>query len=154
MMGSKDNLDTTVEQQTELLLKQLMHLKQYEKPETARMTRNKQNIMRMVRQANGSKRKSLGDLLEINMPWLFAEPKYGVALLFVAFVGLQYAGINARHESSTGTGIYAPSTSLVAVNSISTATNSISYPKFPDNVALFPQGNRSSDIKFVGRIEK
>lgn len=132
-----NNLETMAENPAEVLLRQLVHLKRFEVPETARMTRNKQNIMRQVREANANKRKSLGDLLELNIPWFFAEPKYGIAAVFVAFVGLQYAGMSAKN-SSRSTGIYTSTGTVVAYEQdASLSTTNFSYPTFPDNMHLF-----------------
>jgi hypothetical protein len=141
MTGQKNNMEQTVEDQAEVLLRQLMHLKRYETPETARMSRNKQNIMREVRQAQASKRKSLGDLIEISMPWFFAEPKYGIAALFVAFVGLQYLGMNA-HNSSRSTGIYTTASNMATYEQASVNTTTNRYPRLPGNLPLFdsPEG--------------
>ena len=50
MMNDENYVDA-VEIDQEELLRQLFHLKRYETPETARMTRNKQNIMRQVRES-------------------------------------------------------------------------------------------------------
>ncbi len=145
--------EVMIETEADLLLKQLMHLKHYERPDEARMTRNKQNIMRQVREANANKRKSFGDLLEINIPWFFAEPKYGIAAVFVAFVVLQYAGITAQ-SSSESTGIYTSNNNIAALeqSSIGAATNSISYPSLPNNYQLFDTNQKSSDVMFVERL--
>jgi hypothetical protein len=146
MTGKKDHVEHTAGNQAEGLLKQLMHLKTYETPETARMTRNKQNIMREIRNAQANKRKSLGDLLELNMPWFFAEPKYGIAALFIAFVGLQYVGMHSR-TSSQSTGIYTSTTpdyANPARPQVTISTNR--YPQLPGNRALFdsPEGGDGS----------
>jgi hypothetical protein len=146
MMNSNDNSKATPDEQVDLLLQQLMHLKQYEKPEVARMTRNKQNITRLVREENSKKRKSIGDLLEMNIPWFFAEPRYGIAVLFVAFAGLQFLGSNAK-ISRNQTGIYTSTGPIAALDQgASYATNSISYPRMPDNLRLFasPAGGDGS----------
>ncbi len=151
----KENIqvESTAEMTTEVLLRQLMQLKRYETPEPARMSRNKQNIMREVRNAKASKRKSIGDLIEVSMPWFFAEPKYGVAALFVAFVGLQYLGISARN-SARSTGIYTSTENFAAFDqSALTATNRTTYPTLPSNYPLFDNQNNSSDIRFVERLE-
>ena len=148
MTANMENQKTTPEDQAELLLKQLMQLKRYETPETARMTRNKQNIMRMVRQANDNKRKSIGELLELSIPWFFTEPKYGIAALFVAFAALQYVGINAEHAALSQTGIYTSTGDLADYRNqdLGAATNSASYPSLPGNVPLFasPTGGDGS----------
>ncbi len=138
---------------------QLMHLKRYERPDGARMVRNRQNIMREVRELQRNRRKSLGDLLELNMPWFFAEPRYGIAALFVAFAALQYVGINARHSARSQTGIYTNPGTLTAYDRTTapayTSTNTISYPNLPGNVPLFQDNRfgRGDDVQFVGRIE-
>lgn len=155
MTGENDNMEMVAGEQAEMLLRQLMHLKRYEVPETARMTRSRQNIMRKVREAHSNKRKTFGELLELSIPWFFAEPKYGIALLFVAFAGLQYFGVNARNASNS-TGIYTSTANMAAFEANSAiTTNRISYPKLPGNVPLFQdEHGRSSDIKFVGRLEE
>lgn len=144
MMNEKKSIELPAENSAEVLLQQLLHLKQYEKPEDARMVRNKQNIMRSVRQAQSDKRKPLLDMLEVNIPWFFAEPKYGIAALFVAFIGLQYAGINSRN-SSTSTGIYTSSGNVASFDQGASAVISNRYPNLPSNYPLFsrPQGDQS-----------
>lgn len=137
--------EVTAEEQADAMLQQLLHLKTYETPDSSRMTRNKQNIMRQVRQAQTEKRKPLLDILELNIPWFFAEPKYGIAALFVAFVGLQYIGITAKH--STDTGIYTSSGNIASFEQpdISTSVESNRYPNLPRNYQLFsdPQGDQT-----------
>ena len=153
MKNDEKNVEGTAEVKAEVLLQQLMHLKQYETPEVARMTRNKQNIMRQVREINANKRKTLGDLLEINIPWFFAEPKYGIAAVFVAFVALQYVGTTAQN-SSRSTGIYTTTESIASLeDTVSISTNTISYPTLPNNYQLFDSQQQSSDIMFVERLE-
>ncbi len=90
----------------EVLLQQLLHLKKYELPEPSRMVKSKQNIMRQVREVNSQKRWSLGDLLEVNIPWFFAEPRYGIALLFIVFAGLQFLGASSWEHVQNESGIY------------------------------------------------
>lgn len=152
MMGENNNLEMTGNQSGEELLKQLFHLKGYEIPETSRMTRNKQNIMRQVREVSRSKRKTVGDLLEGSFPWFFAEPKYGVALLFVAFVGLQYMGVNARHAAQSDTGIYTTTTDRFAAyeQSAGRATNkALAYPEVSSDLRLFPDRSDRDRVKWV-----
>lgn len=150
MIKHEDNDMTDVEAGD--LLKQLFHLKRYETPEISRMTRNKQNIMRQVRETGQNRRKSLGDLMEINFPWFFAEPKYGVALLFVAFAGLQYIGSNARYAAQNDTGIYpTPIDRFAAYEQPATATtNAIEYPELPVGTPLFPDWQNSDTLMKVG----
>jgi hypothetical protein len=136
MTGENNKYETAAEDPAELLLRQLMHLKNYEMPEPARMVRNKQNIMREVRKANASKRMSLGDFLEMNMPWFFAEPKYGIAALFLAFVGLQYAGVSSRN-SYQSTGIYTTTSDLASYGNKPETASTNYYPRLPSNLPLF-----------------
>ncbi|MDZ8118286.1 hypothetical protein [Pontiella agarivorans] len=146
MMDEKMSTDPTADKQADLVLQQLLHLKSYERPDPSRMTRNKQNIMRSVRQVQSRKRKPLLDLLELNIPWFFAEPKYGIAALFVAFLGLQYVGMSTR-QNAMETGIYT-SSDLVATYhhpGESSAVVSNRYPSLPSNYQLFsnPQGDQT-----------
>ncbi len=142
-MSENNTMDISTDEKADALLNQLMRLKSYETPEAARMTRNKQNIMRQVRQAQSEQRKPLLDRLEISMPWLFAEPKYGIAALFIAFIGLQYAGINARN-STTSTGIYTTTSSLASYEAVANIQSN-RYPNLPRDYQLFgqPQGDQT-----------
>jgi len=130
--------------EAEVLLNKLMHLKRYETPDASRMVRNKQNIMRGVRQAQANQRQPLLDRLENSMPWFFAEPRYGIAALFIAFFGLQYAGINAR-QSATSTGIYTSSPHVASIDRQAASVETNRYPNLPGNYRLFadPEGDAS-----------
>lgn len=145
MMDGKMSTEMS-DEQADVMLQQLLQLKTYEKPDPSRMTRNKQNIMRQVRQAQSEKRKPLLDRLEINIPWFFAEPKYGIAALFVAFFGLQYVGMTTR-QSAMDTGVYTPTDHLAVYEQEDIPSSVISnrYPNLPSNYHLFsnPQGNQS-----------
>lgn len=139
MMGENTTLETTADEPAEVLLQQLIHLKHYETPDPDRMRRSRQNIMREVRKVQADKRKPLLDLMEVNIPWFFAEPKYGIAAVFVAFIGLQYLGSTARN-SSTNTGIYTSGSVAALEQSTTISTNnSYAYPSLPDNYQLFTQ---------------
>lgn len=145
MIGEKETIEARTDDQAEMLLKQLMHLKQYETPDVSRMVRNKQNIMRQVRNSQAQKRKPLLDRIEINIPWFFAEPKFGLAALFVSVVGLQYVGITSNN-SARSTGIYSAAGSMASYENLTEAvTNQYSYPDLPSSYQLFdtPQGDQS-----------
>ncbi len=153
MMKNK-NSEEPVDSLADIRLQQLLHLKRYETPDATRMVRSKQNIMRQVRESSSRKRWTLGDLLEVNIPWFFAEPRYGVAALFIVFAGLQFLG---RPQKQVRTGIYtAPTAKMAAYEQAAPAnyTNQFSYPKLPSNVALFPDQRGDANVKFVGRIEE
>ena len=155
MMDQIDNQNVANETEADVLLKQLLQLKRYETPDPSRMTKNKQNIMRLVREANSNKRMSLGDLMELNMPWFFAEPRYGIALLFVAFSGLQLLSQNRFSQMDSRTGIYTTSGNMVSVGkNVAPSTNNFYYSQFPADAQLFDGQHVETDVKFVGRIEK
>ena len=70
----------------ELDLAGLLALKQYERPDQARAEKNMTNTMRAVRTAH--KRPSLHHFPDKSTGWMFAQPRYGVAALFIIFLGL------------------------------------------------------------------
>jgi hypothetical protein len=154
MKDKNDNVDSTSGASEDVLLQQLLHLKSYETPDAIRMAKNKQNIMRQVREANSRTHWSLSDLLEVNIPWFFAEPRYGIAALFVVFATLQFLGANMQKEVRGKTGVYTRNSGMaVAGQGSDIFTNSVSYPKLPSNLDLFPDQQGDSGVMFVGRIE-
>lgn len=70
----------------ELNVKELLELKVYERPDGKRGEKNIENIMHAVRTAH--KRPSLHHFPHKNVAWMFAQPRYGVAALFIIFLGL------------------------------------------------------------------
>jgi hypothetical protein len=154
MKDKNENVDSTSGAPEDVLLQQLLHLKSYETPDAIRMAKNKQNIMRQVREANSRTHWSLSDLLEVNIPWFFAEPRYGIAALFVVFATLQFLGANMQKEVRGKTGVYTRNSGMAVAGQGSDAfTNSVSYPKLPSNLDLFPDQQGDSGVMFVGRIE-
>lgn len=156
MTGEKETMKSEGTESADLTLQHLFHLKRFEVPDASRMTRNKQNIMRQVRQESQNKRRTLGDLIELNFPWLFAEPKYGVALLFVAFAGLQYLGVNARQAANSDTGIYTTPTGQFAAyeQPAAAVSNAIPYPEVPDDLRLFGDVPRNQQSELVEYLER
>ena len=71
---------------TELDMTGLLALKTYERPDKNRTEKNIQNIMRIVRTTNNA--PSLLFFPDKNFSWMFAQPRYGVAALFILFLGL------------------------------------------------------------------
>ena len=155
MTVEKDNLQENGVEPADRMLHHLFHLKRFETPEAARMVRNKQNIMRQIRQESQNKRKSIGDMIELNFPWVFAEPKYGVALLFVAFAGLQYLGVNARQAANSQTGIYTTPAGQFAgyEQPVAAVSNSIPYPEVPDDLRLFGDAPQAQDSELVEYLQ-
>lgn len=151
MTDKNDNLEKASGDPGDMLLQQLLHLKSYESPEPARMIRNKQNIMRCVREANSREHWSLSDLLEMNIPWFFAEPRYGIAALFVVFATLQFWGVITQKEVHGKADTYPRDHGMAMVGqSTDVFTNSISYPKLPDSLNLFAEKKGDSSIKPAG----
>ena len=64
----------------------LLALKTYERPDAARVEKNIQNTMRAVRTT--SNMPSLLLFPDKSFAWMFAQPRYGIAALFVLFLGL------------------------------------------------------------------
>ncbi len=70
----------------ELNITGLLALKTYERPDGIRVEKNIQNIMREVRTTN--QMPSLLFFPDKSLGWMFAQPRYGVAALFILFLGL------------------------------------------------------------------
>lgn len=64
----------------------LLALKAYERPCEERVEKNVQNVMRAVRKSNA--RPSLHLFPDKSFGWMIAQPRYGIAALFVLFLGL------------------------------------------------------------------
>jgi len=109
--------------------------------------------MREIRNTQARRRPSVGEILESYVPWFFAEPKYGIALLFVVFVALQYAGTTARN-SARSTGIYTSNGNLAAYEStVNISTNpAVYYPPLPSNYPLFDDQTPSDNVMLVERL--
>jgi len=151
-MKTEDHLDDSTTDLADERLQQLLHLKGFETPTSARMSRSRQNIMREVRSIGSKKERTFGELLEMNIPWFFAEPRYGIAALFVLFAGLHFLGLSTQNTDRK-TGLYsAPSSEWASASASS--SNQVVYPKLPTNFALFPDPQRKSDISFVGQFKE
>jgi hypothetical protein len=64
----------------------LLALKAYERPDPERVEKNVQSTMQAVRAA--SMHPSLLLFPDKSMAWMFAQPRYGIAALFIIFLGL------------------------------------------------------------------
>jgi hypothetical protein len=71
---------------SELDIVGLLTLKTYERPDEERVEKNIQSIMREVRATN--QMPSLLFFPDKSFGWMFAQPRYGVAALFILFLGL------------------------------------------------------------------
>lgn len=70
----------------DLDIERLLVLKRFERPNKERTEKNIQNIMRAVRTTSNV--PSLLIFPDKSFTWMFAQPRYGVAALFVLFLGL------------------------------------------------------------------
>ncbi len=84
----------------ELDVKELLILKAYARPDKDRVEKNIENIMHAVRSAH--KKPSLHHFPDKSMGWMFAQPRYGVAALFLIFLGLHLLD-RPVPEAPTGT---------------------------------------------------
>lgn len=101
----------------ELDIAGLLALKTYERPEAPRVEKNIQNIMRVVRTAD--RMPSLLLFPDKSFAWMFAQPRYGVAALFVLFLGLHLLD-RPLPAASLGTGVLKTSELVEAVTAAGT----------------------------------
>jgi hypothetical protein len=81
----------------------LLALKTYERPDANRTEKNIQNIMREVRTADRT--PSLLLFPDKSFAWMFASPRYGVAALFILFLGLHLLDRPMPVATSAGTAV-------------------------------------------------
>ncbi len=67
-------------------VKELLVLKTYARPDRDRVEKSIENVMHAVRSAH--KKPSLRHFPDKSLSWMFAQPRYGVAALFILFLGL------------------------------------------------------------------
>lgn len=111
----------------------LLALKRYERPSANRVEKNIQNTMRTVRSTSNV--PSLLIFPDKSFAWMFAQPRYGVAALFVLFLGLHLldrpvpvASIGSMPE------IKAPGVDVMA----SVDTNQLKAATLPGIKLVFP----------------
>jgi len=145
----------------DLFLQQLLYLKGYERPSSERIIRSKQIIMQKVREVK-STRMSLGERIELHLPWLFAEPRYGIALLFIVFGLLQFWGVTLQESRQIRKNKYVGELPLInRLDSksdviISSITNQSDYLKETSNTDLiFPGMQRKRSLEdFVAGVKE
>lgn len=119
----------------ELDIAGLLALKTYERPEANRVEKNIQNIMRAVRAADRT--PSLLLFPDKSFAWMFAQPRYGVAALFLLFLGLHLLDRPmpvATVGSVANTMIRDPGAEMIA----SADTNQQKTAKIPGIAPTFP----------------
>jgi hypothetical protein len=104
----------------------LVALRKFERPDARRTEKNIQTIMRTVRTTNNV--PTLLFFPDKSFAWMFAQPRYGIAALFVLFLGMNMlnrppAGLAA----GTGSPIHGPRPEIV----MSVDTNRLSSPPVP-----------------------
>lgn len=121
----------------------LLSLKTFERPSETRIEKNIKNTMQAVRAAH--KLPSLHFFPDKSTAWMFAQPRYGIAALFILFLGLQLMHPPVPVESVGATTVKQPEFAvdmkvLTSSNAVSTA-----IPPVPAN----RQQNYSSLIQPV-----
>jgi hypothetical protein len=115
----------------QLDVKELFSLRAYEEPKSSRVESTVALVMRAVRLHEERYETRQNQLL-----WLFAEPRYGVALLLLIFTGLNLArpDYNARYQAPLdddfGTGIM-----LLSETSVAALSNRVYFSEFAEEVA-------------------
>ncbi|MFC1467683.1 hypothetical protein ACFLQY_03210 [Verrucomicrobiota bacterium] len=118
----------------QMMIKDLLSLRRYEEPKSGRVERGVANIMREVRLSEDRYERRQSHLC-----WMFSEPRYGVALLFMVFIGINLARTDHDHYATAMVPQDDPyGTEIVLLNEapqVST-TNDYDYPEF--NVDQMP----------------
>ena len=112
----------------------LLALKNYERPQAARVERNIEHIMHAVRAAH--KRPSLHHFPDKSMGWMFAQPRYGVAALFLLFLGLHLLNRPVPEASVGSSIIEEPSVGMEMPTGIE--TNAIPVSGIPAVDPVYP----------------
>ncbi|HKL21240.1 MAG TPA: hypothetical protein VJ904_05500 [Tichowtungia sp.] len=126
----------------------LLALKAFERPDADRTEKNIQSTLQAVRAAH--KRPSLHFFPDKSTAWMFAQPRYGIAALFILFLGLQLLRPPMPAESVGSPAVKQPGLAgmdLRAVNETNNVTTVI--PPVP----LSRQPDYSSLIKPVSLTE-
>ncbi|MCC7300853.1 MAG: hypothetical protein IT583_07220 [Verrucomicrobia bacterium] len=113
----------------------LLSLKRYERPDSARVEKNIQNTMRTVRTT--SNMPSLLLFPDKSFGWMVAQPRYGVAALFIIFLGLHL--IDRRIPiASGGPGaiIKAPGAEEIAASVDTNQLKSVTVPGMSSPLSL------------------
>lgn len=109
----------------EIDIERLLALKAFEKPSDERIEKNIQNTMRAVREANA--KPSLLHFPDKSYTWMFAQPRYGIAALFILFLGLHLLERPMPTQSPASSGVVSADPSgdaELAVRMVLESTNS------------------------------
>ena len=86
----------------EIDMARLLSLKAFEHPDAERVEKNIQSTLQAVRAAHHQ--PSLHFFPDKSLAWMFAQPRYGIAALFVLFLGLHVMQRSMPTES-VGSGV-------------------------------------------------
>jgi len=119
-------------EQPEMDVSGLLALKKYERPDERRSEKNIQNIMRTVRTTNNI--PSLLFFPDKSFAWMFTQPRYGIAALFVLFLGMNLLNRPATGlTAGTATVIKEPGTEIM----VSVDTNKLKSATIPGITPAF-----------------
>lgn len=108
----------------------LLALKKYERPDPFRAEKNIQNILRTVNTTGNV--PSLLLFPDKSLAWMFAQPRYGIAALFIIFLGLHLLDRPMPAASvGTSSALEAPSIGSALAD---IATNQLRAADFPGTV--------------------
>lgn len=108
-------------------LPELLNLKRFESPSPAKAEKNIENTVRAVREAH--KRPSLHHFPDKSMGWMFAQPRYGVAALFIIFLALHIIDQPVPEVPVGAGGVEEPSVGVDPLSGVD--TNSVPVSGFP-----------------------
>lgn len=133
-------------------IKDLLYLRNYEEPKSGRVERGISNIMREARL-----REDQYESRQRRFMWVFTEPRYGIAMLFLVFVGLnlirndraRYAGPMTRADDAFGSNIM-----LLNEAPQEAQTNGYDYPEFDVDQIPGVMPNLGQPVKLVNFAEE
>jgi len=135
----------------ELDIPGLLALKAYEMPDESRVEKSIQNIMREVR--TKGRHPSLLLFPDKRMGWMFAQPRYGIAALFVIFIGLQFLERPAQDPVQAGALQAVPVEEQMAAMGAAAPTNRMAGPVLAFPSAFAPGSYQSSNAYFADYSE-
>lgn len=116
----------------ELDIARLLALKAYEHPDPERLEKDVQKTMNAVRAAH--KRPSLHFFPDKSTTWMFAQPRYGIAALFIIFLGLHVLNTPMPTEVVGSATVEEPGIDMADM----IETNSVQGVDVPGMVPVYP----------------
>lgn len=116
----------------QLMIKDMFSLRRYEQPKSGRVESGVANIMRKVRLS-----EDRYDQRQDRLLWMFTEPRYGIALLFLVFIGLNLVRNDRGFESDllTKDDVFRAEVLMLNQSPQIAMTNDYNYPEFvPDQI--------------------